>query len=171
MQGGPVRGPAGDVGPYSPAIAAVAANAATFGPMALGIALMAAGGAEQDEGVFFGGVAVTATASVFGPSVGHWYAGEGGRGAISMALRFVTFGGSVGLVVAGFATEDLAPAVVLATFGGIFGGAGLGLMVWDLADAPDAARRANREAESGSKDARIPAITIGAHGIGPEWRF
>ena len=94
---------------------------------------------------------------------------------MTVGLRFLGFGGNVGFFVAGVATGfngDRGVAFTMFMLGGIMGSGALGLMLWDLADAPEAARRANREAgQRGETSWLIPTPTVGPHGIGPEWTF
>lgn len=168
-------GSTGDDGPYSPEVALGLAFGTTFGTMAVGFTMLGAAFAEGSGVLLATGIGTVSAGAVFGPSVGLWYAGEGGRGALSMGLRLLAFGGSVGLGFAGIASafgNDDGAAFALVMVGGMLGSAGLGLMVWDLAETAEAARNANREArQHGAGDAWIPELTLGGHGIGPEWRF
>ncbi len=165
--------PSGDE-PYDTATALGAGLGATFAPMAVGFTMLALWDEVEAGALLPTGIGFVTAGAVFGPSVGLWYAGEGGRGALSMGLRLLAFGGNFGLafagVVAGF-NNDASAAWALITAGGVLGSAGLGLMVWDLADTPDAVRRANREARGEPVGSWAPALTAGSHGIGAAWRF
>ena len=60
---------------------------ATLGPAALGLGLASAGGWNDNQGTLGVGLAVASAGVLMGPSVGHWYAEQYGRGVLSMFLR------------------------------------------------------------------------------------
>jgi hypothetical protein len=72
------------------------------------------------------------------------------------------------VIVASESDESAAAGGFLMVLGASSAAAGLGLMVWDLIDAPEAARRANAEER---KDARIPDIRVGAGSLEMRWRY
>ncbi len=77
-----------------------------------------------------------------GPSVGHFYAGEYGHGLIVSGVRV-----AAGTTAMMLAVYDARGAAATAGFLGCIGVA-LALDVYDLVDAPDAARRANAKARA-----------------------
>ncbi len=60
---------------------------ATLVPTALGLGLASAGGWNDNQGTLGVGLVVASAGVLMGPSAGHWYAEQYGRGALSMFLR------------------------------------------------------------------------------------
>ncbi len=84
-----------------------------------------------------------------GPSLGHVWAGEPGRGAVTAGLRLAI---GLGAVYAG-STEGLVAGL----------GAQLALSVYDIVDAPQAARRTNERARV--RTAIAPMVGPGTTGV------
>lgn len=165
----------GEEGDAAPGLAIMAASVSTFVPAAIGLGMM--GLADLEGGPLVAGFAVASLGLVVGPSVGHWYAGEGGRGAATMGLRFLAFGGGAGLAFGGIAvlsdsndTGAEAGGFTLVGLASVMGAAGLGLVIWDLADAGEAARRSNRE-DLEDRWAAGPRIGFGVGRLSAEWSF
>lgn len=115
----------------------------------VGFGMMAAGARWELGGLSLAGFAVT----LVGPSVGHFYAGETGRGLAHTGLR----AGAVTAIAAGALwgflgcldlygedTCELSPGATALVAGGVVVGAGS--MIYSLYDAPRAARRHNARA-------------------------
>lgn len=165
----------GEEGDASPGLATVAASLSTFVPVAVGIGMM--GAADGEGGLIATGFAFTTLGLVIGPSAGHWYAGEAGRGAATMGLRFLAFGAGGGLTFGGIAvlvdSNDTGAEVAGFTMVGlasVMGAAGLGLVIWDLVDAGEAARRSNRE-DNEQRRGTGPQVRFGVGQLSAEWRF
>jgi len=167
----------GAEGDLSPTAAGVMAVLATVVPVGIGFTMTAL--VERKEGeATIAGVVVAGTGVVIGPSIGHFYAGETGHALGTSGLRLLAFGNTFGLGLLGLVTmyggnrQDSAPGWMLLGMAGISGAAGLGLVAYDLVDAPSAARRANREAQSAGGDrALVPSLTAGPTGGSLTWTF
>jgi len=166
--------PTGDEGSSSPAIAGWASNLSTFLPMAGGFLIMGASPERQNGDYIATGITMVSLAAVLGPSIGHFYAGEIGHGFGFAGLRLLCFGSSVGLsmlgVFAAFGDSDATAAAPLLALAGVSGSVGLGLMLYDLIDAADAARRSNRE-EAAARRYAMPEITVTPMGGALTWSF
>lgn len=114
-----------------------------------GFGMMVAGARWDLSGLSLAGFAVT----LVGPSAGHFYAGESGRGLAHTGLR----AGAVAAVLAGATwgifdcfdvygedTCDFSPGATALIIGGVALGAGS--MIYSVYDAPRAARRHNTRA-------------------------
>lgn len=151
MLAGPVRAQ-----PQSPAVASSGAvpdekSPATALQLSLlgtgaGFGMMVAGARWDSSGLSLAGFAVT----LIGPSAGHFYAGEAGRGLAHTGLR----AGAVGAILAGATwgffdcfdlygedTCEFSPGATALIVGGVVLGAGS--TIYSLYDAPRAARRHN----------------------------
>jgi hypothetical protein len=123
----------------------------TLGGIAAGITLMAASGGNG--GTIATGITLAALGLGVGPSLGHFYAGEVGRGLLMSLGRLVSGGASfgffVGYVLSGIGGGDGTAGMGVASIG--FGLLTVTLAVIDLIDAPAAVRRrlARRRAASG----------------------
>ena len=137
----------------SPAAAVLMSLTTTAALTAGGIALGAAGSEQAGFGLFALGVVVA-------PSLGHFYAGEWGHGLITSGLRLGL--GTATLVTAVssmFAHErDESGANGAAAVG--LGIATVGLMLYDIIDAPLAAKRTNKKRQR----AWLLAPTLARHG-------
>lgn len=131
--------------PRDPATAALISAAATLGSIAAGVALIGAG---EDTAV--PGLAVLGFGLTFGPSMGHYYAGERGRGTIHGLIRSGLFLGGGAMMIAGFASafshdsDDDGQALM-------WGGLGLLTVcgihaIYGIIDSAFAAKRANKRA-------------------------
>lgn len=127
---------------------ATALNLALLGT-GTGFGMMVAGGRWKLDGLSLAGFAVT----LIGPSAGHFYAGENGRGLAHTGLRVSAVAAILVGAVWGLGdclgdtdedTCDLSPGATAAIAGGVV--VGLGSMVYSLYDAPRAARRHNARA-------------------------
>jgi hypothetical protein len=125
-------------------------------------------GEDQETDMVASGLALVGIGATFGPSVGHVYAGEWAHGLATMGLRLLAFGGSAAAIAGGIQLLDDGDAPgaggVVMLLGALAGTAGLGLMAYDLIDAPEAARRANREAHQPGISLSIGPGAIGARG-------
>lgn len=137
----------------------VATGLAIGGTLA-GFGLMAAGGALESESLTWTGLGV----ALVGPSAGHIYAGEGRHALVTSSLR----AGSFGMFAVGFSMsfcifdcED--KSVSERRNGELLAFGGLGLYVattlYDIVDAHQATRRANRAAA-----AAAPAVLTSPDG-------
>jgi hypothetical protein len=142
------RGPAPATGASyrSPGSAGMLAWGFSVGSLALGGMFASEGRAE---GVIAGYVAASLGLGI-GASAGHFYAGEVGRGLLTAALRLVGFGfGGLMLISAwaGRASEyprmSAGEAQTEAGMGLALIASSLGLAIYDMVDAPRAARRTN----------------------------
>lgn len=88
-------------------------------------------------GMVMGGIGAT-----FGPSLGHFYAGNVGRGILTSLGRGGAITGSVFLCLFGVFSEGRDNEGLIAG-GAILAAGAFALTLWDLIDAPAAARRAN----------------------------
>jgi hypothetical protein len=134
--------------------------------MAVGVIILSARG-RNSEPALAAGLASIGLGAVVGPSVGHIYAGEGLHAFALIGGRLLAFGASAALVTAGVfmaADDQQAPGAVVAAFGAASGCVGLGLMIWDLVDAPSAAERDN-------ESTALPRVDVGPTGARAEWRF
>jgi hypothetical protein len=153
----------------SPGLAAALGVGATVLPAAAGIAVMARGRADVGLFLFSSGLIV-------GPSVGHFYSGEGGRGGWTAATRLAVYG-------TGVATTTLSLAAALGGADDWFyfaGGtaiahsiAGLSLTVWGMVDGTNAAHRSNeRRREASSTSRLLPRdMAVGPGGVSATWAF
>jgi len=138
----------GDVQLKSPGMALGLSLGITLGSIAASIAMVAAGIDTRDGGALVGaGFTIGTLGLTFGPSVGHFYAGNVGRGIGMGFARLGVFAGGFGLGVLSLASafggsEGAAVAFLVCSIGA--GLTGVGLAIWDIATAPGAARRANK---------------------------
>jgi hypothetical protein len=153
-------------GGKSPGTALALSLMSTVVPIGAGIALMAT---ESPAGLipFLGGILV-------GPSIGHFYAGNTGRGLATAGLRTVSLVGGTLAAYAicpydGCSDSDVQAAtwVLIAT-----AGLTLGSSVVDIATAPDAARRYN-ERQQAARLRVTPVFLAGgsAPGLAVNYRF
>ncbi len=165
----------GAEGDKSPSTAGLLSVISTLAPIGLGFAIPSF--AERAEGeVITVGMVMVGTGMVFGPSIGHIYAGEPGRGFGMAGLRVLAFGNMAGLGVLGagamFSSQESALGVALLGTAAVSGCVGVGLMIFDLVDAPSAARRTNREALTATDEqAALPTISIGPGSGALTWTF
>ncbi len=175
--GPPPQNVTGAEGDCSPAAAGWIAAMSTLVPVGIGFTMTSLVEENRDEdGALVAGLALVGLGAVVGPSAGHFYAGEAGRGLATTGLRLLAFGNTAGFGVFGAATmfnsRDTAVGWMLLALAGVSGAGGFGLMVYDLVDAPSAARRANREDQSPQKDqAVVPDVTVGPAGGSLTWTF
>jgi hypothetical protein len=160
-------------GPYYTDVAGWSSALATAIPVFAGFFLVVVAdrsGSDEEVDMIASGLALVAAGSTFGPSIGHLYANEWGHGLATMGLRLLAFGGSVALITGGIELanndDEAAGGGVVMMLGALSGAAGLGLMIYDLVDAPEAARRANREARQHG-----PALSIGPGSLALGWSF
>jgi hypothetical protein len=132
-----------------------------------GFGMMVAGARWELSGLSLAGFAAT----LIGPSAGHFYAGEAGRGLVHTGLR----AGAVATVVAGATwgffdcldlygedTCEFSPGATALIIGGVVLGAGS--TIYSLYDAPRAARRHNARAR---RLMLVPApMTVQSSGAG-----
>jgi hypothetical protein len=130
----------------SPRTAAGLAVGFSFGSLVLGGLLTSEGRAE---GILTGYIVASLGIGI-GASAGHFYAGETGRGVLTAVFRVFGFGvGGVMLISAwaGRASEyprmSAGDAQLQAAEGLALVAASLGLAIYDMVDAPRAARRTN----------------------------
>lgn len=71
----------------SPRTALLWSVGATLLPSALGLATAAVGGWNDNQTTLGIGIAGMASSWIFGPSAGHWYAGESARGWATTGIR------------------------------------------------------------------------------------
>ena len=114
-----------------------AATAWAIGTTFAGWGMAAGGIAAGNAGLFIVGEAVSA----FGPSAGHFYAGESAHGLGMSVIRGVALGAADVIVVLAFEEDWDEGTGEGLFFGSLAVAAGLGLYDW--IDAPGAARRAN----------------------------
>ncbi|MBW2454496.1 MAG: hypothetical protein JRI68_08295 [Deltaproteobacteria bacterium] len=165
----------GAEGDSSPAAAGWLAVLSTLVPVGIGFTMTTLVERNESEGMM-AGLVVVGTGAVVGPSMGHFYAGEVGHGLATAGIRLVAFGNAFGLGFLGVATmqssQDRALGWMMLGLAGASGAGGLGLMIYDLVDAPSAARRANREDPSPRDElAAVPDITLGPAGGSLTWTF
>lgn len=150
---------------------ATALNLALLGT-GTGFGMMVAGARWELEGLSLAGFAVT----LIGPSAGHFYAGETGRGLAHTGLRAgavaaIVVGAAWGLVDCLGATDeetcDLSPGATVAIAGGV--AVGVGSMVYSLYDAPRAARRHN--ARVGARARQLYVVPAPMAGTGQSSGF
>ena len=136
----------------------------TIGGVAAGTAFAASG---AGEGVLLGAVAL-----IVAPSLGHFYAGETGHGVwMSVgrgALAFLAVGS---LAVGAFQCFDLGlgersepcePSSVPFVLAAVFATGAVGMAVYDIVDAPDAARRTQERSRKRTTNFSLaPAIHPG----------
>ncbi|MGE0549037.1 MAG: hypothetical protein AB7O24_18750 [Kofleriaceae bacterium] len=100
-----------------------------------------------------------------GPSIGHFYSGEVGRGALSTGIRVGALGVSaLGMSMALsdlFCSSDCHDGEADAGVAIMLGGLALatGAAIYDIADAPSAARRANVRAARGGQLTVVPKLS------------
>lgn len=115
--------------------------------------------------------------TIIGPSIGHFYAGDVMWGLGGTGLRLLAIGSSAGLIAAGGAAasdrDSREGGIALMALGAAAGSVGLGLVIWDLVDAPEAARRANREHAKNErkKTAWVPDVRMGLGAGSMRWTF
>jgi hypothetical protein len=133
----------------SPGVALGLSLGITLGSLATSIAMVAAGiSSRDDSGALIGvGFTIGTLGLAFGPSAGHFYAGDTGRGLGMGFGRLGAMGGTFGLgflaLMAGFGgAEELAVGFLICGIGA--GVTSVVLAIWDIAAAPGAARRANK---------------------------
>ena len=175
----------GAEGDKSPSTAGLLSAFSTLAPIGIGFTFTAFAERNAHE-LTMAGLVMVSTGAVLGPSIGHFYAGEPGRGLGMTGLRLLAFGNAVGLSVLGIGSlsyreyddgygggsNDSTLGIAMIGFGAASGCAGLGLMILDLNDAPSAARRANREAREATDDqAALPALSIAPGGGALTWTF
>ena len=70
----------------------------TFVPLAAGITLISISfsSLDKDSAYAISGYSLVGAGLIFGPAVGYFYGGEGGRGALGMAIRGLVLAASVG---------------------------------------------------------------------------
>lgn len=124
-----------------------AATALAIGGTVGGFAVMALGGVEDSEGLALLGLGV----ATVGPSAGHFYAGDTGHGLLASGIRagaIVTLAVGADMSFCLFDCSD--KDVGRQRAGTMLAFAGLGLYaattIYDIVDAHQAARRANRAA-------------------------
>jgi hypothetical protein len=142
------RGPAPAAGASyrSPGAAGKLAFGFSVGSLVLG-GMFASGG--RAEGIIAG--YITASIGIgIGASAGHFYAGEVGRGLFTAAIRLVGFGFGGVMLISAWASRASEYPRMSAGDAQIEGGVGLaliaaslGLAIYDMVDAPSAARRTN----------------------------
>lgn len=144
----PARGsaPATHASYRYPGTAAGLAFAFSVGPLALGAVLVSEGRAEG----ILAGYAVASLGLGIGASTGHFYSGEVGHGALTAGLRLFGFGAGGLMVISAWASRaseyprtSVADAWTEAGMGLGLIAASLGLAIYDMVDAPRAARRTN----------------------------
>ncbi len=113
-----------------------------------GIALFA----QPHTGVALGGAGL-----LFGPSLGHFYAHQWGRGLISIGFRTAIVGMGIYGVYGAAAYEG--DAMAIAT-GVAFGSALIGSIVYDFATAPASVRTYNAQIEKMSRMQLVPYIDL-----------
>jgi hypothetical protein len=131
---------------------------------------------EEEIGMQAAGFTMVGLGLIVGPSVGHLYAGDTLWGLAGMGLRLLTIGGSAGLMTAGgmIASEgrdNRGSGAAVMALGTAAACVGLGLVIWDLLDAPEAARRANAEHRKKDQAVPIPDVQVGAGSLSLRWRF
>ena len=137
-------------GPKSPGLAVGLAIGSTLVPLGLGIALGFGLSDARGPEVGWTALGVALAGVSFGPSVGHFYAGELKRAILMSTARLLLFGAGAPLVGGALVASAFGGGGVLVA-AGVAGGSvlvvsGFGLLVWDLVDSNFAARRANRKA-------------------------
>jgi hypothetical protein len=151
-----------DVSYRSPRTAMALALSTTLVPLALGAALW-----ETDHDVL--SLSILATGLSFGPASGHLYAGAYSHAVgTSLARGSALVLGSIVLLMStlhssdcqGSQCDDSVPGLVIA---GALGVSTLALAVYDIVDAPRAARRAN--AQHGFGDVALLPSVRSAGGI------
>jgi hypothetical protein len=110
-------------------------------PTAVGLTMLFAG--RTDE-LRMAGMVVGALGASLGPSLGHFYTGNVGRGVLTSLGRGGLITGSVFMCIAGaFSYGDKAGGLIAG--GAVLAAGAFALTLWDLIDAPFAARRANAQ--------------------------
>jgi hypothetical protein len=166
-----------DHGPKSPATA----TAWAVGTTLAGAGLFLAGGAlvDHDEDAAGAAMATGLVVGAVGPSAGHLYAGEVGHALLSTTARAA---GGVMMVTGVFMADpidlcfgpaDSCPEEEGDDTGWLIAAAGVALVagttVYDLVDAPRAARRANRRAAA--RAVVVPTAVRAADGLAPGMAF
>jgi len=134
-------------GPLSTGVALGLSLASTLGTFGLGIGLCYVNPVA--------GLALMGLGVGVGPAIGHVYAEEWGHAVLTSLGRIALVGGGGTLFVFGLMLDALSGEGQLSTRhsgagaammagGAVMGLAGLCLAIYDVADAPSAARRANR---------------------------
>lgn len=90
-----------------------------------------------------------------GPSVGHFYANQWGRGCIGIGSRILV-GGATTLLLWSAGTGEAYSAMPV--IGWIGCGATLGLILWDIATVPHSVRRHNIAVEKSTKLNLLPIM-------------
>jgi len=111
-------------------------------------------------GLLFGGVLVLAGGGV-GPSAGHIYAGDTTRAIVMSSIRgaLISTGVATGVFGVMRSTEHLSKINALTVTSLVCFGAAGALAIWDVVDAPFAAKRANRRRSL----ALYPLPLLGSH--------
>ncbi len=172
--------PLSEPGPYYADVAGWSSVLSALLPTAAGLTLIATaqrgdtsfGADDAETGMVAAGFVVMGTGLVVGPSVGHLYAGDVTWGLVGMGLRLLMLGGSAGMLAGGMLLledndEEVAGGILVALGVGA-GSAGLGLAILDMIDAPEAARRKNREL--GGQVSLLPEVDVGLGTLGLRWR-
>lgn len=131
--------------------------------------------AEDEEiGMQAAGFALAGAGLVVGPSAGHLYSGDLLWGLGGMGLRLLALGGGAGFLAGGILAleedDENAGGVVMLALAAVGGASGIGLAIVDLFDAPEAARRKNRELQK-KRPSTIPDVQIGLGSLGMRWRY
>lgn len=147
----------------SPTTAVLLALGSTFAPVGAGVGMILAGDGDVD----LAGALLIGAGALIGPSLGHFYANEWGRGLATVGLRALGALGGFGLTGLGFvfAFGQMPAAGVACLVGAAaLGLTTLGLAIYDFVDAADAARRYNRKQRVRRRLAIAPTLSKTASG-------
>lgn len=160
----------------SPNTALALSLGVTAGGIAAGTGIWFASGgsgADANNGHWVGFL-VASSSLVAGPSLGHFYAGEVGRGLLTTGLRAALVGGAVIFTVGPAVSCAVGSAVAAEgpsdcdltgwfVLSGLFASGAVALAVYDIWDAPRAARRAQPRAPTLSL---APILGPSTYGLG-----
>jgi hypothetical protein len=126
----------------SPATALGLSLAGYLVPMTVGAALLFTG---RNESAMVGGLVTLGLGASVGPSLGQFYVGNVGRGLLMSTARGALATGSYFMILVGalHGFEGGRPSEGLIAGGAILAAGAFALALWDIIDAPYAARRAN----------------------------
>lgn len=121
----------------SPATALLLSLGSTLAPVAAGVGVISAGAGEEMPILhILGGVTLISAGTIFGPSVGYFYAGEWWRGLLDIGIRGALGVAAIAVLTKADGNAALWGGIGLASAAGIYG-------IYGIFDSARAAKRMN----------------------------